>query len=438
MSATWTQEQILALAPDTSSAKNAQALAAPFKWLSLGYNEQTVWGECQGSGSNAYLTQIDITEPAFKCTCPSRQLPCKHAIGLYLLFESQKDAFTQKTLPQEASLDTPSQKPDKKTESTKKVVDTAAQAKRAQMRYNKVTAGMQDLELWLQDLVRQGLAVAQGQPYSFWDTAAARLVDAQAPGVARMVREMGSIPHSGIGWEERLLTQLGRVYLLISGFKRLETFPAQMQADIRTQIGWTQNQEELLTSSGVRDRWLILGQRVTEEDKLRSQFNWLWGEQTQQPALILNFAYGSQPLDSSLIPGTSLDAELVFFESAYPLRSLVKIHHDAADRVQTMPGYSSIRDMMSTYAKALARNPWIEQFPVALQAVIPTFNDDGSCRGLCDTDGYMIPLVGLNSQHKWQLLALSGGHPIGIFGEWNGDRFLPLSVYAESTFVFFS
>jgi len=435
MSASWTQEQILALTPDTSSAKNAQALAVRSKWLSLGYNQQAIWGECQGSGTNTYQTQIDITELAFKCTCPSRKTPCKHAIGLFLLFTDQKEAFTEKTLPQKVSLDTPKHKLDKKTESTKKVVDTAAQAKRAQMRYNKVTAGMQDLELWLRDLVRQGLAIAQGQPYSFWDTAAARLVDAQAPGVARLLREMASIPHSGIGWEERLLTQLGRVYLLISGFKRWESLPAEMQADIRTQIGWTQNQEELLTSSGVRDRWLILGQRVTEEDKLRSQFNWLWGEKTQQPALILNFAYGSQPLDTSLIPGTSIDAELVFFESAYPLRSLVKIHHDAANPVDQMPGYSSIQDMMTAYAKALARNPWIEQFPLALQAVMPIFNDDGSCHAVCDADGYILRVVGLVSQKAWQLLALSGGHFIGIFGEWNGDRFLPLSVYANGIFV---
>ena len=431
----WTQEQILALAPDTSSAKNAQALAVRSKWLSLGYNQQAIWGECQGSGSNLYRTQIDIRELAFKCKCPSPKTPCKHAIGLFLLFADQKDAFTEKTLRQETSLDTPKHKSDNKTESTKKVIDTVAQAKRAQMRYNKVTAGMQDLELWLRDLVRQGLAVAQGQPYSFWDTAAARLVDAQASGVARMLREIGSIPHSGIGWEERLLTQLGRVYLLISGFKRLETFPAEMQADIRTQIGWTQQSEELLTSSGVRDRWLILGQRVTEEDKLRSQFNWLWGEQSQQPALILNFAYGSQPLDNSLIPGTSIDAELVFFESAYPLRSLVKIHHDAAESVEGMPGFGSIQHMMQAYAKALAQNPWIEQFPVALQAVIPVFNDDGNCRGVRDADGYMLSTSGLSSQQTWQLLALSGGHAVGIFGEWNGDRFLPLSVYAENVFL---
>lgn len=425
----WTLEQILAIAPDINSAKNAQTLAVRSQWLSLGYNEAFVWGECQGSDNNIYRSHIDIAEPTFKCTCPSRKLPCKHALALFLLFTSQKDAFTKKI-----SSDIPKQKLELPPQTTKKVIDSAAQAKRAEMRYNKVTAGMQDLELWLQDLVRQGLAVAQTQPYSFWDTAFSRLVDAQAPGIARLVRDMGSIAHSGIGWEERLLTQLGRVYLLISGFKRLESLPILVQADIRTQIGWTQNQEELLTSSGVRDRWLILGQRFTEEDKLLSQHNWLWGEQTQQSALILNFAYGNQPLDNSLIPGSSIDAELVFFESAYPLRSLIKTLHSDANPVENIPGYSSIRDMMQVYAQALARNPFLEQFPVSLKAVTPIFDDKYNCCGVCDEDEYMLPINKLTAEKGWQLLALSGGYPIDIFGEWNGDRFLPLSIYAD-TFV---
>ena len=76
MSATWTQEQILALAPDASSAKNGVALATSRKWSSLGCNEKAVWGDFQGSGKEPYKTQIDLTEPAFKCTCPSRKFPC--------------------------------------------------------------------------------------------------------------------------------------------------------------------------------------------------------------------------------------------------------------------------------------------------------------------------------------------------------------------------
>lgn len=448
MSATWTAEQILALAPDASSAKNGKDLATPRKWVSLGQNEQAVWGECQGSGKTPYQTQIDLTETAFRCTCPSRKFPCKHGLGLFILTLSQPAAFTSDTPPDWVSewLNTRTQKRTKKSEPTAQVIDPTAQAKRTQQRYKKVAVGMQDLELWLRDLVRQGLATAPGQPYSFWDGAAARMVDAQAPGVARQLREMASIPHSGAGWQERLLEHLGRLHLLLEGFKRLDTLPPATQADIRTLIGWTQSQEELLSVASsdaaaqvVRNRWLILGQRVEEEDKLRVQRLWLWGQESKRSALVLHFAYASQPLETSFVPGTSVDAELVFFESAYPLRAIVKTRHGASSQLDEMPECSAlaklsagIADIMKAYAQALSLNPWLENFPVALSAVIP-IHQNGTW-AVRDSAGHLLPLMP-SWERGWQMLAQSGGHPLGLFGEWNGDYLLPLSVWSSSQFV---
>jgi len=440
MSATWTQEQILALAPDASSAKNGVALANSRKWSSLGCDEKAAWGECQGSGKNPYRTQIDLTEPAFKCSCPSRKFPCKHGIALFLLLVNEKQLFVQNSPPDWVNdwLESRSQRQAKKEEKVKteqkakKEVDPQAQAKRAAKRLNKVTAGMQDLEVWLRDLVNNGLAAAQEKPYSFWDDAAARLVDAQASGVARLVKEMGSISHSGAGWQERLLSQLGRVYLLIEAFKRLESLPLRVQADIRTQIGFSQNQQELSTQQGVDDSWLILGQSLGEEDRLKIQRTWLLGKQTQQKALILNFAHGSQPLDTSLVPGSCINAELVFFESAYPLRAIVKTRQDTVTQVDRMPGYSNISNMIQEYSQALASNPWIEQFPVAMGRVIPIKeNDNWFVR---DEEKRLLPLKS-RFKNNWQLLALSGGYPIDIFGEWDGEYFLPVSVWGEEGFV---
>lgn len=85
----WTTDQVLALAPDASSAKAGRGLANIRKWTSLGTDERTAWGLCQGSGKDPYQTRIDLTEPAFKCSCPSRKFPCKHAIGLFLLLAEQ-------------------------------------------------------------------------------------------------------------------------------------------------------------------------------------------------------------------------------------------------------------------------------------------------------------------------------------------------------------
>jgi hypothetical protein len=356
---------------------------------------------------------------------------------------SQPDAFTETTPPDWVSdwIDTRQQKRAKKVESGQ-VVDPVAQAKRAAKREEKVTAGVEELDRWLRDLVRQGLATLQTQPYSYWDAVAARMVDAQAPGLARQLREMASIAHSGVGWPERLLERLGKMHLLIQGFQRLETLPPGSQADIRTLIGWEQK-EELSSALIVRvsearrviaDRWLILGQRVEEQDNLRTQRTWLQGQDTHKAALVLNYAYGNQPLDTSLMPGTIIDAELGFFESAYPLRSRVKVCNAPATPLREMPGEESIATALFTYTKALACQPWIEQFPLTLQAIVPLrYNDGWAVR---DSVGYLLPITSRFEQ-GWQLLAVSGGHPINVFGEWNGKEFLPLSALADDKFIVF-
>src|SRR5271154_2663051 len=92
----FTEDQIIGLAPDTGSIKSGRDLAIASKWVRFGASEKTVWGECQGSGALPYQTCVDLTnEPAFKCTCPSRKFPCKHGLGLLLLYCRQAASFGQ-------------------------------------------------------------------------------------------------------------------------------------------------------------------------------------------------------------------------------------------------------------------------------------------------------------------------------------------------------
>src|SRR5262245_620937 len=95
----WTTEQIMALAPDAASAKAGQGLATARKWLAVGADEQAAWGWWQGVGKEPYQAQIDLSEPAFRCSCPSRKFPCKHGLGLFLLLASSAAAFKEKKPP---------------------------------------------------------------------------------------------------------------------------------------------------------------------------------------------------------------------------------------------------------------------------------------------------------------------------------------------------
>jgi hypothetical protein len=363
---------------------------------------------------------------------------------LFLLLANQPQAFTEKSPPAwvnewlESRFKRAEQKAEKQ-QAADKPIDEAAQAKRATAREAKVTAGVQELELWLRDLVRNGLAAAQTQPPQFWERMAARLVDAQAPGLARLVREMGGTAASGANaanskcWQGRLLERASKLHLLIEGYKRIQGLPEENQADIRANVGWTINQEELLTQLGIRDRWLVAGSRVEQEERLRVQRVWLWGETTNRAAMILHFAHGHQPLDASLVTGTKFEAELVFYPGAYALRALVKERFSEIEQADTLPGYETIFAAVAAYAAAMARNPWIEQFPILLTNVTPVRRND--VWALNGGDEHVLPIH--SSVDAWAILAISGGHPLALFGEWDGDFLWPLSAWAENELVTF-
>lgn len=433
MSTTYTREQILALAPDAQVAAAGQSLAQPIKWQAVGRNESVIWGSHQGSGSSPYLVAVDLAGPAFKCSCPSRKRPCKHALGLFLVVTNHPYVVSDAPRPEwvqewSAGRAKTAEKAEPKAGKREQPVSAEQPARpsaRELQREKRVQEGAATLARWLDDLIRQGLGSAEQQPPSFWEAQAARLVDAQAPGLARRVRALGALPHSGEGWPARLLAQAAQLHLLLEGYARLATLPPELQQEIRREIGWTQDQDALRGQPGVRDQWLVVGQRQTEEDRLRVQRTWLWGVQSQAGALVLDFAPPGRPLECSLVPGTALDAELVFWPGATQQRALVKAQ-DRLTQLRDLPGYATINAALAAYGAALAANPWLDRWLVPLTGIVPT--RQGQDWLLRDGAGCALPLR-VADEDGWRLLALSGGRPLALTGEWDGERLTLLSVW---------
>jgi hypothetical protein len=437
MIATWTTEQILALAPDNTLLKEAIDLATLRKWQEIGINDKIAWGKYQGTEKHPCQTQIDLEETAFKCTCATHKFPCQHSLALYLLLVKSPDIFSHNQPPEwvEDWIEYRRKKQAKKAES-ETILDPVAQAKRAAKREENVIAGVEELDYWLRDLVRGGLAKLSQQDNSFWETTAARMVDNQARLLARQIRIMSKIYHTDIGWTEELLKRLGMLHLLLEGFKRRTTLSPDNEADILTRIDW-EFDKQISNGISLHDRWLILGERIEEingEKDLLEASTWLWGWKSKRFALILQSTHISKPLERSLFPGTCFDGELVFFNSAYPLRAIVKQHHSPLTHISYIPGENTINAALFEYTKALSSQPWIERFPLSLQAIIPQKYKNGWA--LRDSINNILPITPKFDQ-GWQLLAISGGYPINVFGEWNCDCFLPLSVWAENCFIGF-
>ncbi len=292
-----------------------------------------------------------------------------------------------------------------------------------------VANGIEELELFLCDLIRQGVGHLKTEGYSFFEARAARLIDAQAPGLARLIRECASLTSAPGNWQEPLLNRIAIIYTIARSFKRLSDLPADMEADVLAAIGFNQSQEALLAQDGISDHWFVVGQTVQTEDRLRVQKSWLIGASTKRTALVLSFAHGTAPFDVLLVPGHSYEAELVFYPSRYPLRALVKSKN--SERQTLLPtGGLEIESALQQYCQALSQIPWLEEMPLFLseQTLIPASNNQANPTVyLADKNGAALPLT-TRGTTGWQLLSFSSGRPLSVFGEFDGFKIRPLAA----------
>ncbi|WP_262699122.1 MULTISPECIES: SWIM zinc finger family protein [Streptomyces] len=485
----WTAEQVLALAPDTASRTAGGKLAAAGKWSGAGAHGRAVWGLCSGSGSKPYQTVVDLNGPGYRCSCPSRKFPCKHALGLLLLWTSGEGGVPASGEPPEWA----GQWLGDRRERAEKLAaggpgggggprrgggggaggrgggargpgggtgggagkggsggaaDPEAARRRAERRVQRIAAGATELERRLADLLRDGLASADRAGYGAWDETAARMIDAQAPGLDARVRELAAIPSSGPGWPARLLEECALTHLLNQGFLHLDGLPEKLAATTRTRVGLTTPVAELLaTEEAIRDRWLVLGRQDGTDGRLTTRRIWLRGERTHRMALLLSFSAPGQSPELALPTGLVLDADLAYYPAARPLRAAIAPREEEAGaRAEAAPSVASpaaegcevpgapegcdVETALAAYGAALGEDPWLDGWPVVLADVVPVPGDDG-WQLADERSGSALPVDPrcAGRTDLWQLMAISGGGPVTVFGECGHRGFSPITTW---------
>jgi len=176
-----------ASAPNAAAMKNGRALVQKKSFTKLQRTEDgtLLLGTCKGSGAEPYRCSSDFydaNKPVHRCTCPSRQFPCKHSLGLMYAFALGKPFEIVAEIPEEiaSKREKVQVRAEKKKErdAQPRKVDTKALAKKLDAQL----AGLDLLERLVFDLVRLGMGSTTAKTASRVADQAKQLADAYLPG----------------------------------------------------------------------------------------------------------------------------------------------------------------------------------------------------------------------------------------------------------------
>ncbi len=448
----WSVEQVAAVAPSPRAFAAAEAAAVAARWRSIGSDDRALWGRYAGTTSEPYDVAVDHTLAQWRCSCPSRRRPCKHVLGLLLLWSRQLvpvatapptvTGWTATLDARAAAADAADSVP---APSPSPVLgpggdlgpdgggvpsgEPPSPAASRDERVARMREGLRELDRWIEDRVRTGLADPALARYDTWDHLAARLVDARAGALANRVRRLAGLVGVGADWHERVLAELAVLHLLAQGGLRIGALPAELADPVALASGWQARRDDVLAGVPDTDRWIVAGRSDVREDRIEVRRLWLWGVHTQRWAMVLSFAAFRQRLDDSLVVGQAVAGDL----HRYPgdgLRALLgdptlAEEGEGCECCEAPPG-GSVAEACALIGAALAREPWIERHAVTVRAR-PALA--GSTWVLGDRSG-TLPLV-VDPATLAVLLAATheGPEPPALTVEWTAQGVVPLTVH---------
>lgn len=156
------------------------------------------------------------------------------------------------------------------------------------------------------------------------------------------------------------------------------------------------------------------------------------GQTSRRYALLLDYAFGGAPFAPGWLPGTIQQGTVVWYPSGWPLRALALDDFRHLSEITRLEAYDDFQAFATEYARAVSAQPWMSIFPAIFSEAAIFFKNESLFA--MDTAGKIL-LLQATENNIWRLLALSGGRPCSLFGEWDGSLFRPLTVVVSGRLV---
>jgi hypothetical protein len=298
-------------------------------------------------------------------------------------------------------------------------------------RVERLVGGLVELDRWLEDRLRAGLADPTVARFATWDEVSRRLTDARAGALANRVRRLAGKVGAEPDWHDQVLAEMGVLHLLAQAGQRVRQLPSDLADGVAVACGWQVRRADVEASAPHTDQWLVAGRSDVREDLVEVRRVWLRGIHSGAWAMVLSFAAYRQALDASLVVGSIVDADLHRYPGSAQ-RALVGTVHDVDGDAGDVTGSASeaatsTAGVCTLVGGVLAGEPWLERVPAIVRSAIT--RGDGEWL-LTDDDGSLvIAPESARSDAVATLLAATGGHPATVAVEWTPRGVVPLTVF---------
>jgi hypothetical protein len=230
-------------ATNATAIKNARGVVLKRKLVGLfrSADGTLLFGDCKGSGAENYHPSADFSDPAkpvYRCTCPSRQFPCKHSLALLYAY-AQGSKFAEKEIPADVAEKRSKieHRAEKKKEATDKPVKVNASALKKKIQIQ--LGGLDLLESLVNDLIRTGLGTLNAKSARQVEEQARQLGDAYLPGAQNALHALtGLFYRSQISSEDELKpSERERIYsAALDQLNRLHSLGKQGRKYLQTRL----------------------------------------------------------------------------------------------------------------------------------------------------------------------------------------------------------
>lgn len=261
-----TEEYVQSTAFNDSAFANAKKLVKGNKIVNtyITKEQNLIFGECLGSGKSNYKTSVDFVnpnEPIFRCSCPSRQIPCKHASALLYHYFLNASSYVEGEIPEDVAskrekIEKRAEK--KKTETTKpKKVSATAFVKKMKQQLE----GIQLVGQFINECLVTGFAsIPMTQIKSYQKELVKELGNYYIPSyqakvelvLETLVKAAQEDSDKKLSYYQEALTQLTKLQVLVKkSTKMLEEYIEAKKiidvdsADLFTKMGYVWKLEEL-------------------------------------------------------------------------------------------------------------------------------------------------------------------------------------------------